>query len=148
MWSFFILVSQNLKDHITESLAYHTTEELQELFDKGKTTIKHIIIGEGCGNGATNELVFSGFNSLESMVVKPNYLMFFKSVKISDNPQLKTIFITDDDLRNFEVYTIDDSIAYMDVESIVIESMIANHSVDWIFLNFMFLFLVFKETSA
>lgn len=82
------------------------------------------------------------------MVVKPNFLMYFKSVKISDNPQLKTIFITDDDLRNFEVYTIDDSIAYMDVENIVIESMIANHSVDWIFLNFMFLFLVFKETSA
>lgn len=144
----FTLVSQNLKDEIRSVLAYHTTEDLQELFDTERTKVHHITIGEGCGNDWENDLVFSGFDNLVAINVKTNCLMNLKSVRISDNPQLEYIFVVDDSLKPHYEDLSDLTTAFLNVESIVIESMNVVHLVDWIFLNFVFLFSAFKKDRS
>ena len=49
-----------------------------------------MIIGEGCLNGATNDLEISGFPNLETIFVNAGSLQNLKSLKISNNEKLET----------------------------------------------------------
>ena len=50
-----------------------------------------LVIDEGCGNEMKDDLEFCGFDNLESMIVKKDSLQNLNSLKISDNPLLKSI---------------------------------------------------------
>ena len=74
-------------------------DQLRELLknEDKKRNVKGLVIGEGCGNEMKDDLELCGFENLESIVVKKDTLKNLNSLKISDNPLLKSIEIEDGD---------------------------------------------------
>lgn len=67
--------------------------ELKELFsnqDK-RFGMSQLVIGVGCGNEIKGDLDLGEFNNLESLIVRRRSLQNLNSLKISNNPMLKTI---------------------------------------------------------
>ena len=74
-------------------------DQLRELLnnvDKNRI-VKGLVIDEGCGNEMKDGLELCGFENLESIVVKKGSLKNLKSLKISNNPLLKSIETEDGD---------------------------------------------------
>ena len=76
--------------------------DLRELLinEERKKGVSELVINEECGNEMKGNLELCGFENLENLVVKKNSLMNLNSLKISDNPVLKSIDIEDGDYRN------------------------------------------------
>ena len=70
-----------------------TSEELISLLNdkQKKESVSELIIEEGCGNDLKIDLSLSGFDNMESLIVKRDSLKFLKSLIISKNDKLKTI---------------------------------------------------------
>lgn len=70
-----------------------TSDELLCLLNdkQKKESVSELIIEEGCGNDLKIDLSLSGFDNMESLIVKRDSLRFLKSLIISNNDKLKTI---------------------------------------------------------
>ena len=97
---------------VTVNIVIENEDQLRELVgdESLRISVKELVIGEGCGNEMKDDLELCGFENLGSIVVKKNTLENLNSLKISDNPQLKT-FNTGD--KSF----------YM-IKSLIMESML------------------------
>lgn len=65
-----------------------------------KNTVNELIIEENCCKTIENEINLSGYSCLESIVIKKNSLVSLKTLKISNNPKLRTIEIEDGIVEN------------------------------------------------
>ena len=102
--------------------------QLRELLtnENEKRIVKKLVIAEGIGNGMKDDLELCGFENLESLVVKKNALKCLKSLKISDNPVLKSIETEDGErLRDngkTDSEDVDSTGAFFKVKSVTITS--------------------------
>ena len=93
--------------------------QLRELLnnEEKKRNVKKLVIGEGCGNEMNDDLELCGFDNLESIVVKEDSLKNLNSLKISDNPELKSIETEDGYWNNR-----DSTCAFCNVKNVTITS--------------------------
>ena len=73
-------------------------DQLRELLsnDYKKRSVDELVIAEGCGNEMKDDLELCGFENLESLVIEKKSLVILNSLKISDNPVMKSIETKDD----------------------------------------------------
>ena len=86
------------KPEATIKMVIENEDQLRELLKNNdkKRSVKELVIAEGCGNEMKDDLELCGFENLESIVVKKKSLVILNSLKISDNPVLKSIETKDD----------------------------------------------------
>ena len=77
----------------TIKMVIENEDQLRELLknEDKKRSVKELVIAEGCGNEMKDDLELCGFDNLESIVVKKDTLKNLNSLKISNNPLLKSI---------------------------------------------------------
>ena len=82
----------------TIKMVIENEDQLRELLknDDKKRSVKELVIDEGCGNEMNDDLELCGFEYLESLVIEKKSLVILNSLKISDNPILKSIETKDD----------------------------------------------------
>ena len=90
-------VMSEKKTRKTVKMVIKNENQLRELLknDDKKKSVNELIIEEECGYEMNDDLELCGFENLESIVVKKNSLINLNSLKISNNPLLKTIEIED-----------------------------------------------------
>ena len=93
-----IIAQPKPKPVTTIKMVLENEDQLRELLKNGdkKRSVKELVIDEGCGNEMKDDLELCGFENLESLVVEKNSLVVLNSLKISDNPVLKSIETKDD----------------------------------------------------
>ena len=87
------LIRRMMKPTNTIEMVIENEDQLRELLENedNKRNVKELVIAEGCGNEMKRNLQLYGFDNLESIIVKKNTLKNLKSLKVSDNPLLKSI---------------------------------------------------------
>ena len=101
---------------------YDTSIVLNDIDDEVNVhnLIHELVIDEGCGNDYDDDLELSGYCYLERLEVRTNSFKNLKSLRISDNPVLKTID-TEDRRGGMDLAK---TAPLTNVKSVVIESMI------------------------
>ena len=69
-----------------------TVHNLYE-FALAKPFVNHLIIEEGCGNNKHDDLKLSGYKILKSLTIRKHSFQNVKSLEISNNPLLDSIYI-------------------------------------------------------
>ena len=85
------LLHQNI--FMFDSSDYETHTVLKDFTNECSlhSLICELMIDEECGNELNEDFVLSGFDKLESLVVMKKSLAYIKSLRISNNPVLKSI---------------------------------------------------------
>ena len=92
----------------TIKMVIENEDQLRELLknDDKKRSVNELVIDEGCGNEMKDDLKLCGFDNLKSIVVKKNTLKNLNSLKISDNPVLKSIETEDGEYEKGAFYNV------------------------------------------
>ena len=85
--------------------------------------IHELVIDEGCGNDYKGDLLLCGFDYLERLVVKKDSFVNVNSLKISDNPVLKSIETEDSEEESAGFFVVLYG-CLKNVKSVIIESLI------------------------
>ena len=96
------------KPEATIKMVIENKDQLRELLknDDKKRSVKQLVIAEGIGNEMNDDLELCGFDNLESIVVKKDSLKNLNSLKISDNPLLKSIETEDGEYKKGAFYNV------------------------------------------
>ena len=118
-WYDYMSVEENMDNALMVIEDENQLRELLKNEDK-KRTVKELVIGRRCGIEMKDDLELCGFKNLERLRIGRKSLMRLHSLKISNNPVLKSIETEDDDslIMNDRLYCE----VFQCVEVVVIES--------------------------